>query len=97
MKKLLGLAAAILIAAASTRDASATCAGGFTIYLSGQLPDVTLTSGVPETIHFNPWYVSFNSTSGSCGIFARSTVPGCCSTTSPRERTRRVGVKSSNR
>ena len=76
MKKLLGLAAAILIAAASTRDASATCAGGFTIYLSGQLPDVTLTSGVPETIHFNPWYVSFNSTSGSCGIFARSTVPG---------------------
>ena len=68
--------AAVLIAAAWAPAAFATCSGGFTLYLSGQLPDVTFTAGVPETIHFNPYYAAFTSSSGSCGIFARATVPG---------------------
>ncbi len=56
--------------------AQATCSSGFTLNLAGQLPDFTFQSGVPQTIRFNPWYVSFVSNSGSCGIFARSTTPG---------------------
>ncbi|HEX5041700.1 MAG TPA: putative metal-binding motif-containing protein [Candidatus Polarisedimenticolaceae bacterium] len=73
MKRNILLAAALLLAA---ERAQATCANGFTIELSGQLPDITFTEGVPQTIHFNPWYVTFNSTSYSCGIFARSNTPG---------------------
>ncbi len=56
--------------------AHATCANGFTIYVSGQVPDITFRAGVPQTIRFNPWYASFNSNSFSCGIFARVTTPG---------------------
>ena len=74
MRKLLP---AILVALAMTSaPARATCAFGFTVYLAGQLPDFTFTSGVPQTVHLDPWYVSFLTNDGSCGIFARSTVPG---------------------
>src|SRR5512134_2729650 len=56
---------------------SATCSGGFNIYLAGQLPDVTFTSVVPTETIVDPWYVSMPAASGgSCGIFARSTTPG---------------------
>ncbi len=74
MKKL--LPAILVFLALTSAPAHATCDYGFTIYLAGQLPDFTFTSGVPETVHFNPWYVALLSDGGSCGIFARSTVPG---------------------
>ena len=74
MKKL--VFSVVLFTLAAWQPARATCANGFTIYLSGQLPDITFTSGVPQTIHFNPWYASFLSDSYSCGIFARSTTLG---------------------
>ena len=61
---------------AASAPVRATCDGGFSIRLAGQLPDFTFTSGTPATVHFNPWYISFASTGGSCGIVARSNVPG---------------------
>jgi len=78
-KRVLRPLAAILflsIALSAASPARAACQGGFSIYLSGQVPDVHFISGTPSTIHFNPWYFSFSSTSGSCGIVARSTTPG---------------------
>jgi putative metal-binding protein len=74
MKKL--LPAILVFLGLVSAPARATCDSGFTIYLAGQLPDVTFTTQVPQTVHFNPWYVSFLSNDGSCGIFARSTLPG---------------------
>jgi hypothetical protein len=72
--------AVVLIASIYPKHAYGVCTGGsiggFTQYLSGQLADVVLTSGVPSTVNITPYYVSFSSTSGNCGIFARSTVPG---------------------
>lgn len=50
--------------------------GGFTQYLAGQLPDVVFSAGRPTTKYIIPHYVYFKSTSGHCGILARSTVPG---------------------
>ena len=76
MRRLFLTTAILLVLAAIPRPAHATCAGGFTLYLAGQLPEIKFTSGVPQTIHFSPWYVAFASSSGSCGIFARSTTPG---------------------
>jgi hypothetical protein len=63
-----------------SRNAHAVCSGGsvggFTQYLSGQIADVVLTSGVASTKNITPYYVAYSSTGGHCGIFARSTVPG---------------------
>jgi len=57
--------------------AHALCSSGFSIYLAGQIPDFTFTSGVPMTISYSPLYVSFAPNDGySCGIVARSLTPG---------------------
>jgi hypothetical protein len=50
--------------------------GGATQYLAGQIDDIVLTAGVASTKTITPYYVAFPSTSGNCGILARSTVPG---------------------
>ena len=75
----LAVAAAASIALAP-RAAEAVCTGGsvggFTQYLSGQIPDVVLKAGVASSLNITPYYVAFSSTGGHCGVFARSTVPG---------------------
>ena len=76
MKKL-SFAVFVLLGLAIFPPAHATCSSGYAIYLAGQIPDFTFTSGVPSTVSYTPWYVSFPSTGGySCGIFARSLTPG---------------------
>jgi hypothetical protein len=76
MKRLL-TAVCVLLCVSTWAPVHATCSSGFAIYLAGQIPDFTFTSGVPATISYSPWYVSLPSTiNGSCGIFARSLTPG---------------------
>src|SRR5689334_11530719 len=74
------LAAVAVLVIATPSRAHAVCSGGsvggFTQYMSGQIPDVILTSGVATKRNITPNYVSFPGTGGNCGIFARSTVPG---------------------
>lgn len=76
MKPRLALTISLLLVPAAAMPARAACSNNFTIRPAGQLPDFTFTSGVPRTIRYNPHYVSFASTDYSCGIYARSTVPG---------------------
>jgi Putative metal-binding motif len=76
MRRLFILATLLASLTVVSPPANATCAGGFTTYLAGQPPEIRFVAGVAETITFTPWYASFVSSSGSCGIFARSTTPG---------------------
>src|SRR5262249_29219472 len=43
---------------------------------AGQISDITMSPNVAGSWNIVPYYVSFPSTAGNCGISARSTVPG---------------------
>ncbi len=76
MKRIVTVALLLSGLAAALAPARATCSSGFSMYLAGQVPEIHFTAGVPQTISFKPWYVSFSSSSGSCGVFAKSTTAG---------------------